>query len=251
MAQDYESTRPGGTAWPLGLAMALAVGFAIALTAVLSHVKFRDRLSELVESRLEVVLNEVAAPVQVALDLGLSLDEVEGLEDRVRQIVAQDADILGVRVYDSAGTTVASVGLATPSPPAGVVGSWSVDRNDRLLIGTTFESPFDLSAGGIALAYRTDAIAEAAARATDRLTVGGVIAAALGTAFLVAAVVLLIRRALAPYSAMMGAFNRAVNPLVADDLSGAPARIADHARRALGDIDRASMTVDHKGSRDA
>ena len=114
----------GALTMRMATAAMLAVFLAVGLVGTLNYLRFETNLTDLVTSRLDVLLDDISAPAQLAVDLDLDLPAATDLHTALQRRAAADPLILGIRIVDSTGSIVFAVperssgGDAGPSVPA-------------------------------------------------------------------------------------------------------------------------------------
>ena len=92
----------GAPTMRMAAAAMLAVFVAVGLVGTLNYLRFETNLTDLVTSRLDVLLDDISAPAQLAVDLDLGLPAATDLHAALQRRAAADPLILGIRIVDSA-----------------------------------------------------------------------------------------------------------------------------------------------------
>jgi hypothetical protein len=157
---------------PLSLKIAatlmMIILIALALTLVLNLFKFEEALRNVTESRLSFIANDLETRIQTGLDLGLELSEMDNVQNIIASAALDEADIVGIDVFDDAGTILFSSdrtrvgddleGDWRAAYEAAAGADWEIDDHDAIVVGTTLTNNFDAVVGGLVLRYASDVL---------------------------------------------------------------------------------------------
>lgn len=139
----------------------LISALAIALTAFLNLGKFQKTFTELEQSRLRFVVNDLRANLETGLALGLPLKGLANAQAVIDFEAKKDPAILSITVYDETGAVVFHTGQ--PLKETNVPKTWGWDTQEKrhwqlnepgaLVIGTALSSIIGAQSGGLALRY--------------------------------------------------------------------------------------------------
>ena len=232
----------GALTMRMAAAAMLAVLVAVGLVGTLNYLRFETNLTDLVTSRLDVLLDDISAPAQLAVDLDLGLPAATDLHAALQRRAAADPLILGIRIVDSAGSVV----FAAPEPSADAdagapVSAIGLDRNLVNALGDVVgRVELSYSPAGLNATLRGVGLRLAAASAGVGF-VAGVVLAVVTTIWL--------RRALRPYRALAARLP-AISPAESSGTEGeiAPrldeaAAVAASAGEAADDIGRLALAA--------
>lgn len=140
---------------------------SMAGVAAFTYDKFGEVHDDLVRSRYSFVIFTIKRKVEDGLNLGLALKQARQMQEVIEQEKARDFGILGIEIYDSAGTILFSTdrgatGDAEPaawlSPLTNAANSqpFSLADEDALVVGLPLVSGFGRVEGAVALRYPLD-----------------------------------------------------------------------------------------------
>lgn len=142
--------------------MVAVVVFALGLAALLNALRFQETLRDLVEKRLDIVVQEVASNIQVGIDLGLRIEAMDNLAAIVEREAQQAEGVAAITIHDCAGNTLASARSAAPgdtidggSPWLSHLGKsrWRRFDDQGIALGIILKNSYGTCAGGVAVAY--------------------------------------------------------------------------------------------------
>lgn len=187
----------------LRIAIAILVMLVVAagLTTLLNFLKFEKTYSDLLRSRVGVVVLDVAATIETGLGVGLPLAELENLRLRLEGEKAKEPLILSLQVHDAQGVVLHAAGADAEAsvPPDWLAtlaqagqGSWWRLEADALVVGVGVDDAIGRRVGGVVLRYDRAAYDQAMhqvlmgqlAVMAAALAVGGLVALGLVVALL-------------------------------------------------------------------
>ncbi len=153
-----------GFAYRIALMLALTLVAGTAMTTVLSLHKFERILADLLTSRFEFVANNLRLDIETQMDLGLTLANLEDINEEMESLLLEDEQILSIEIFDESGTVIFST---DPSFIGDLVAedwifSWQVNRNksswsllekDAGVVGAGLQNNLNQDVGSIALRY--------------------------------------------------------------------------------------------------
>jgi hypothetical protein len=209
---------------PIILIGALAIG----LNAYLSVGKLDRTLTELEQSRLHLILDDLRDNLETGLDLGLPVKGLGNAQAAIERELRQDGAIVGIRVLDADGAAVFSTG-----DPA---------HGDALR--APLSNNLGVSMGVIELRYTRQAEDLAVAAYADQLTRAAAWIAAIGTLAALAATRLWMRRIARTVDSIASTLDHQPPPPRADAEAAALAsRARDRADLALRELEQARRAI--------
>lgn len=187
--------------------LAVFVG-AIALTTFLNYAKFGTVLSNLVQTRFEVVGLDLKQSIEHGLSLGLPLDSIRNTQNIIESAKAARPEILSIAVFDQSGRlrfdserrgegqAVSRNWLrAQEAADSRREALWTAPDDEAVLVGASLYNNFDKIVGGVALRYSRAYTQSLSALMLERLTMVALVVLA-GTALIVGPLVYLVFRQL-------------------------------------------------------
>lgn len=213
---------------PIILIGALALG----LNAYLSVGKLDRTLSELEQSRLHLILDDLRDNLETGLDLGLPLKGLGNAQAAIERQARQDGAIVGIRVLDAQGTPVFSTG----------------DPAHGLALRAPLSSNLGVAMGAIELRYaRQDQDLSIAAYASQLTRAAAWIAAA-GALLALAAIRLWMRRITRTMDSIASTLDHRPPPPHPDTEAAALAgRARERADAALRELEQARRALGNPG----
>ncbi|HEY4134008.1 MAG TPA: hypothetical protein VGO34_02230 [Alphaproteobacteria bacterium] len=207
----------GGITTRIAATILVIVVLAAALQTVLTVSKFDGAFTNLLQSRLSVVVLDVRDTVETSLNLGLPLNALVNTQEVLDGERAQDGHILSIVVHDRAGkrvfdTETALIGERIPAAweqrfaGAGTRG-WSLRDPAAFIVGVPLINSLGERVGGIVLRYDHTVYDEAFRSVLRRLTLSAAAVLAVGLVLVYVAVVWLfgpMRRHLGELDAALG-----------------------------------------------
>lgn len=142
----------------LALLLAASVVTAIVATAVIAF-GASERVSQDIErARVANLLAAIKQNAEASLSIGLALDQIATLQNRIEREKAGDPSILAIEVFNPSGRAVYStdVSITGESVPAewvrrlSAAGTWQTTERGETVFGSHFENDLGV-AGGIAV----------------------------------------------------------------------------------------------------
>lgn len=142
---------------------AVLVTFVASLLATMSVFRFETTLGQLIQGRLSVVSTNIADSVQGAIDLGLSLDELQNADALIARaqnsdpettaidIFAPDGKILFSTTPHQAGKSIASTVRAARENSS--ESTWGLETEANFINGVSLTDSIGRYVGGVALTY--------------------------------------------------------------------------------------------------
>ncbi len=158
--------------------MVAVVIFALGLAAILNALRFQETLKDLVEKRLDIVVQEVASNIQVGIDLGLRIEAMDNLAAIVEREVQQADGVAAITIHDCAGKSLASARSAASdsaadggSPWLSNLGKsrWRRFDDQGIALGMILKNSYGECAGGIAVAYESGTFFQTRDAVVERL----------------------------------------------------------------------------------
>ncbi len=181
----------------LALLLAASVVTAIVATAVIAF-GASDRVSQEIErARVANLLAAIKQNAEASLSIGLALDQIATLQNRIEREKAGDPSILAIEVFNPSGRAVYStdVSVAGESVPADWVrqlsgaGTWRTTERGETVFGSHFENDLGV-AGGISVTVSDEARSARSDRlGLDLLIRTGLLSLAASVAAIIAALV--------------------------------------------------------------
>lgn len=158
--------------------MVAVVVFALGLAALLNALRFQETLKDLVEKRLDIVVQEVASNIQVGIDLGLRIEAMENLTAIVEREVQQADGVAAITIHDCGGKSLASA-RSTASGSAVDGGSpwlsslgkshWRRFDDRGIALGMILKNSYGECAGGVAVEYEAGTFFQTRDAVVERL----------------------------------------------------------------------------------
>ncbi len=169
-----------GFAYRIALMLAITLVAGTALTSVLSLHKFERILADLLTSRFEFVANNLRSSVETQMDLGLSLEHLENINEEMEALNLNDEQILSIEIFDGNGTVIFST---DPSFIGDLVAedwifswqvnrgksSWSMLERDAGVVGVGLQNNLNQDVGSIALRYSRNFLDQSVTEQLERL----------------------------------------------------------------------------------
>ncbi len=158
--------------------MVAVVVFALGLAALLNALRFQETLKDLVEKRLDIVVQEVAGNIQVGIDLGLRIEAMENLTAIVEREVQQANGVAAITIHDCGGITLASARSAASvsavdggSPWLSYLGKshWRRFDDRGIALGMILKNSYGECAGGVAVEYEAGTFFQTRDAVVERL----------------------------------------------------------------------------------
>lgn len=92
----------------VGMLIMLVTAFTLVLVSFLNDSNYRKNYAELTRSRYLVLANNLKQTIEVSLNLGLRLGQLEPVLDRLDEIKSREPNVLLVQVFTDQGQTVLS-----------------------------------------------------------------------------------------------------------------------------------------------
>lgn len=151
----------------------------IVSTGALSLHKFEQTLSDLLKTRFEFILNQIREDVEVQMDLGLALDNLD-VGDVITLYQRDDKEILSIEFFDSAGEVLYS---SDPSSIGDLISEnwfnmwrfhadssfWTTEDSDASVLGVPVRNNFGQNVGAVALRYSRDYLNQSVASQAVRI----------------------------------------------------------------------------------
>ncbi|MFG1403274.1 hypothetical protein [Xanthobacter sediminis] len=142
----------------LALVMISAVVATVVAVAVICFAASERVNTEIERARVANLLTNLRTATEANLSIGLALDQISPLQERIEREKAGDAAVLAVDIFNAAGRTFYSTdrSMIGENVPAGWVsrlpesGIWSTVERGDTVFGTHFENDLGL-AGGISI----------------------------------------------------------------------------------------------------
>ncbi len=183
------------------VASILCVG--VTLTGILSIHKYERTSADLITSRFQFIVTDIRQNIELQMDLGLSLINLQGLSEELESYLA-DRQILSIEVFDDTGTVLFST---DPSFEGDLVSeewislwrssldkdSWFVLERDAGVVGVSLKNNFGQNVGSLALRYSRNFLDNSIAGQVERLSLLGAGVAAVMTIMSLLGCILLLR----------------------------------------------------------
>lgn len=145
-------------------AVALILATGLALIGWLDQINFQRTHSELLSSRMMVQGDDLRHWIESGLDLGLPPAQLAALPAQMAARVANDPDLLGIRLLDQrsqtqllagnpAATAAAAVAATTPLPLSNGAGRELRRSSNHYLLQQTLHNSFGQAVGQLLLSY--------------------------------------------------------------------------------------------------
>jgi hypothetical protein len=86
----------------------LILAFAVSLTGLMNHYKYRKFLSDLLRDRHALVLQDIGHSIEGSLALGLAVDALPGVNAALQSSISRHSGVLSVELFDESGTVLYS-----------------------------------------------------------------------------------------------------------------------------------------------
>ncbi len=194
-----------GLAIRVAVAMAVILVVGVVTTGVLSIQKFETTLADLLNSRFQFVVGDIRDRIEVRMDLGLALNDLEGVSEELEEYLREDRDILSMEVFDESGTVLFSsdISLVGDLVSEQTVETWRENRGkdwwsrlqiDAGLVGVPIRNNLSQDVGSLVLRFSREFLDSSIANQTQRLLYfGGIVVLAM-IVLSVIGVALLLRR---------------------------------------------------------
>ncbi len=182
------------------VASILCVG--VTLTGILGIHKYERTSADLITSRFQFIVNDIRQNIELQMDLGLSLVNLQGISQELEGYLT-DRQILSIEVFDDTGTVLFST---DPSFEGDLVSeqwislwrssldkdSWSMLESDAGVVGVSLKNNFGQDVGSLALRYSRNFLDNSIAEQVERLSIlGAAVAAAMTIVSLLGCILLL------------------------------------------------------------
>ncbi|MBB5516316.1 hypothetical protein FHS89_002342 [Rubricella aquisinus] len=137
----------------------VSITLAFAISVSLNYFKFRQTITILVAERIDFMASDLAASIQLGLDLGLELQAIENVRSQLDRAGLLDPGIRAIWVVDGQGATVfgAAPDLAEPLPSLDTLdGNWVRADDGALTVVSPLRNNFGLTVGAVAMRYSTE-----------------------------------------------------------------------------------------------
>lgn len=141
----------------------LALGFVLGLITLLNYFKFESSLAALTDRRLAVITDNARDSIEAAINLGLSLRNLESAPAVLQRARVQDGRIEALHVFGTDGRVLYSTdtqAVGDMIDPAWLnaarqvdARSWQVSTDAALVTGRRLDSSFAQGIGGLVLVY--------------------------------------------------------------------------------------------------
>ena len=156
--------------------------FAVGMATFLNYFKYRSTADRIVKGRMAVIGKSIENSVQASLSLGLSFSDLDMLPAHMERELATDPTILGINVFDTAGTPLYATdrlrGLRT-APAAWTAAArsagdvdWFVNEGAESAVGISIRNNFGLTIGMLVLRYSNEKIDQATRTVAKELAIG-------------------------------------------------------------------------------
>ena len=148
------------------LTIVVILAFAVVVTNLLNYYKYQSTLRELVQSRFEVVGQDIKHSIEGSVNLGIPLSQIENTQEILNRVKAGDEQIISIEVFEISGTegkrifgTESSViGQKVPgdwvkSAERADAATWQFDEDDAYGLGIALINNFNKRIGGVVLRY--------------------------------------------------------------------------------------------------
>ncbi len=167
----------------------VSLAFVLGLVAFLGYFKFESSLTTIAERRIALIANEARGSIELAMRLGLKLEDIQALRSVVESAQARDPRVQNIYVFRS--DTGRNLFASDPSVIAAAVdpawldaqssaadGDWTIQTGSSAVIGRRLDSNIAPGIGGIVIVYSLeDVLARIAAmRAKLLLAAAGIFA---------------------------------------------------------------------------
>ena len=207
-----------GFAPRIATVVAIILISGLALTSVLSIHKFQNTYSDLLTSRFEFVATDIRQGIHTQLDLGLPLENLEGVTEKLDFFLHGDDQILSIEVFDEYGTVVFGT---DPSFVGDLVAeewlilrrlnltgeSWSALDKKSGVVGVNLRNNLDQDVGSVALRYSRQFLDQIVAEQIERLSKVGIVVAIVMTLFSLLGCIVLLRRSTLDLKNMKDTFD--------------------------------------------
>lgn len=86
----------------------LILAFAVSLTGLMNHYKYRKFLSDLLRDRHALVLQDIGHSIEGSLSLGLAVGALPGVNAVLQSSIARHPGVLSIEMFDERGTVLYS-----------------------------------------------------------------------------------------------------------------------------------------------
>ena len=166
--------------------MVVILAAGVAMTTVLSAHMFERTLSDFLTSRFEFEINDVRQRVETQMDLGIALNDLQGVSEMLEEYQQADEQILSIEVFDDRGAVLFST---DPSFVGDLVAEewvaawragrgrqvWSNLERDARVVGVPLRDNLGRDVGSLALRYSRDFFDDNVTVQTARLLVIGAV----------------------------------------------------------------------------
>jgi hypothetical protein len=197
----------------------LISGLAIALTAFLNLGKFQRTFTELEQSRLQFVVNDLRTNLETGLALGLPIKSLANAQAVIEFEAKKDPAILSISVYDETGTVVFHTGQTlvtatvptTWKPAANGKGErhWQLNEPGALVVGTALSGIIGAQSGGLALRYSRQSYDNVVRSVSNALTFASILGVCTTALIAIFGINLLVGRTKNKLSRIENALDRA------------------------------------------
>ena len=172
-----------GFAPRISIVVAVILCMGVAMTGVLSIHKYQRTSADLITSRFQFIVNDIRQNIEVQMDLGLPLVNLQGISEELESYL-YDTQILSIEVFDDTGTVLFST---DPSFEGDLVSeqwvnlwrtyqdkdSWSALEKDAGVVGVPLRNNFGQNVGSLALRYSRAFLDHSIAGQVERLVLLG------------------------------------------------------------------------------
>lgn len=146
----------------LFMLVVVVLGFAVSLAAFLNYNKFRKMLVDQERSRFSVTGLDVVESIQRGFDLGISLTQMNYMQDVLDRLRTEDPRIDSLYIFDEQGKVLyqsAQRSRSTIDPEWSRArdeendGTWNAETELDFAVGFDLRNNFEKRVGGIAVEY--------------------------------------------------------------------------------------------------
>ena len=141
----------------------LILAFAVSLTGLMNHYKYRKFLSDLLNDRHALVLQDIGHSIEGSLSLGLAVDALPGVDAALQSSISRHSGVLSIELFDDRGTVLYSSDQSlrgdlvsqewadswnVPDEPM-----WARVEHDAHVVGVRVHDSLGRAVGSLALRY--------------------------------------------------------------------------------------------------
>ena len=169
-----------GLAARVALAMASILVIGVVMTGALSVYKFERTLAELLNSRFQFVVGDIRDRIEIRMDIGLALEDLEGVSEELEDYLRAGPEILSIEVFDETGTVLFSSdsSLVGDLVSEHLVDTWRENRgkdwwfdleSDAGIVGVPIRNNLSQDVGSLVLRYSREFLDQSVSAQTNRL----------------------------------------------------------------------------------